>query len=79
MGYSHEHRFKKRFGIHYTLKMNIDMVSHTCGIPVNVLQIIYNDEYEKTHRNSKAMNAVFSYCNGGRVFKEKHSSQNINE
>jgi len=75
MAYSHKHRFQRRYGIHYTLKMNVAMVSETSGIPVEILQPIYDEVFEPTRSESKAMLAVYSYCNEGKVFKEKHSCE----
>ena len=75
MAYSHKHRFQRRYGIHYTLKMNVAMVSETCGIPVEVLQPIYDEVFTASRSEAKAMLAVYSYCNQGKVFKEKHSSE----
>ena len=74
MAYSHKHRFQRHYGIHYTLKMNVQMVSEVCGIPVSVLQPIYDEVFKPTNSESKAMLAVYSYCNQGKVFKEKQSS-----
>lgn len=69
MGYSHELRFKKKWGVEKLLKMNVPMVAEVCGLPVSELQDIYDAEYRETKRNYLAMLAVFSYCNHGKVWK----------
>jgi hypothetical protein len=79
MPFSAEHRFKKAHDIHYTIKLNVPWVSEVSGISTDILQPIYDEEFKKTGRNYLAMLAVYSYCNGGRVFKQKHlSDRNTN-
>lgn len=69
MGYSHELRFKKAWGVEKLLKMNVAMVAEVCGVSAAELQPIYDEEFGKTKRSYMAMLAVFSYCNHGRVWK----------
>ena len=72
MPFSSIHRFQKAHDIHYSLKMNVAMISEISGISIDILQPIYDEEYAKTGRNHAAILAVCSYCNGGKVYKERH-------
>lgn len=71
MGFSHEHRFKKRHDIHYSYNMNIKAIMDYTDEPEAVLQAIYDEEYAKTHRNRIAMGAVFAYLNRKQLLKNK--------
>ena len=75
MGFSHEHRFKKRHDIHYSLRMNIKMVMDYTDTPEEVLQAVYDEEYTKTHRNARAMNAVFGFLNRKHLLKNKSEKE----
>lgn len=78
MAFSHKHRFQKKYGIHYSLKMNVAMVCEVCGETPEVLQPIYDEVFKQTNSESKAMLAVYSYVNHGKVYSQKTSSQNTN-
>ncbi len=73
MPFSSEHRFKKKYDIHYGTKLNVPWVSEICGIPVTVLQPIFDEEYAVSKSTPKSMLSVYSYCIGGRVYKMKNT------
>ena len=77
MGFSHEHRFKKAHDIHYSLKMNIQMVMEYTDVRQDVLQAVYDEEYARSHRNALAMNAVFGFLNRKQLLKNK-SEREVN-
>lgn len=75
MGFSHEHRFKKRHDIHYSYNMNIKAILDYTDEPEVVLQTIYDEEYAKTHRNRIAINAVFAHLNRIQLIKNKSGKE----
>lgn len=75
MGFSHEHRFKKRHDIHYSLRMNIKMVMDYTDTPEEVLHAVYDEEYKRSGRNALAMNAVFGFLNRKHLLKNKSEKE----
>lgn len=76
--YSHKHRFQKKHGIHYNTKLNVREVSEISGEAMEVLQPIYDEVFLPTRSESKAMLAVYSYVNRGKVYSQKMSCEKAN-
>jgi len=69
MGFSHKNRFLKKYDLPYYVRLNVKQVSEMSGIDLSVLQEIYDKDYAVNKRDAIAMLSVYSYCNGGKVWK----------
>lgn len=69
MGYSHKNRFLKKYGLPTYMKLSIKEISSYSGIAEDILQGIYDRVYPFIKRQSLALLSVYSFCNGGKVFK----------
>ena len=63
MGFSHKHRFLKKFDISYYAKLSIAQISQYSGISVSILQGVYDAEYALIKKDTPSMNKVYSYAN----------------
>lgn len=83
MGFSHKNRFLKKYDLPYYVRLNVKQVSEMSGIDMGILQEIYDRDYAVNKRDALAMLCVYSYCNGGKVYKmiqkEKSRDTNTNE
>lgn len=79
MGFSHKHRFQKKYGLDYIWKMNLNDIAQYSQIPLLELTDVYNEHLEKTKSPKQSLLAVYNYCNQGSIWKEKNRNKNINE
>ncbi len=82
MGFSHKNRFLKKYDLPYYVRLNVRQVSELSGISIEILQVVYDKDYVVNKRDALAMLCVYSYCNGGKVYKQMEKEKlvkNTNE